>query len=283
MAIDIIARGLAASLRLTAANATANRTALGLGTIATQNANAVALTGGAINGTAIGATTADTARFSSLTVAAANASVNLLAVNATSPQIMWGNAAGTLHWSLFQTLGASGQQGPLTLFDFIASVNRLQFTTGGGVTPGADNTQTLGSASFRWSTVFAGTGTINTSDARRKRDISAIPDDWIDAWGDVEWCRYKFIDGNRWHTGLAAQQVRDAFAARDLDATEIGLLCFDEWEATPEIAAVMDDKGNPNRPAQPACPAGDRWGLRYDECQAMEAAWVRRELGRLLG
>jgi len=26
--------------------------------------------------------------------------------------------------------------------------------------------------------------------------------------------------------------------------------------------------------------AGNRWGLRYDECQAMEAAWQRRELAR---
>lgn len=26
--------------------------------------------------------------------------------------------------------------------------------------------------------------------------------------------------------------------------------------------------------------AGDLWGLRYDECQALEAAWVRRELAR---
>ena len=283
MAIDIIARGLAGSLRLTAANATANRTALGLGTIATQNANAVALTGGAINGTAIGATTAASGVFNDVIVAGANASLRLMATNGSAARIRFGNAALTDHWVLFQQLGAAGEQGPLTIFDIIASASRFQITTGGAVTPGADNTQTLGSASLRWSTIFAGTGTINTSDERSKRDISAIPDDWLDAWGDVEWCRYKFIEGNRWHTGLVAQQVRDAFAARDLDATKIGLLCFDEWEATPEIAAVKDDEGNANLPNQPARPAGDRWGLRYDECQAMEAAWVRRELGRLLG
>lgn len=37
----------------------------------------------------------------------------------------------------------------------------------------------------------------------------------------------------------------------------IGLLCYEEWEG------------------------GDRYGIRYDEAQAMEAAWVRRELVRL--
>lgn len=40
---------------------------VGLGTIATQNADNVAVTGGAINGTAIGATTASTGRFTTVT------------------------------------------------------------------------------------------------------------------------------------------------------------------------------------------------------------------------
>lgn len=42
------------------------RTNLGLGTIATQNANAVAITGGAINGTSVGATTPSTGAFTSV-------------------------------------------------------------------------------------------------------------------------------------------------------------------------------------------------------------------------
>lgn len=44
------------------ADASAARTTLGLGTIATQNANAVAITGGTVNGTTVGATTAATVR-----------------------------------------------------------------------------------------------------------------------------------------------------------------------------------------------------------------------------
>jgi hypothetical protein len=50
-----------------ASTASGARTNLGLGTIATQNANAVAITGGAIDGTTIGASTASTGRFSDLT------------------------------------------------------------------------------------------------------------------------------------------------------------------------------------------------------------------------
>lgn len=48
------------------ANAGAVRTTLGLGTISTQAANSVAITGGAIDGTPIGASTPSTGKFSSL-------------------------------------------------------------------------------------------------------------------------------------------------------------------------------------------------------------------------
>jgi hypothetical protein len=44
------------------------RTNLGLGTIATQNANAVAVTGGSVNGTTVGASTPSTGTFTDLTV-----------------------------------------------------------------------------------------------------------------------------------------------------------------------------------------------------------------------
>lgn len=137
----------------------------------------------------------------------------------------------------------------------VADVGRLR--------PGSDNAYALGFSAFRFSVVYAGTGSINTSDENDKTDIGAIPDEWLDAWADVEWSRFKFIGGTRWHTGLVAQQVHAAFAAHDIDAFEIGLCCFDQWEASGDA------------------PAGSRWGLRYDECQAMEAAYQRRRMDRL--
>ncbi len=48
------------------------------------------------------------------------------------------------------------------------TVERLRLSSNGTLTPGADNVQALGAAGKRWSTVFAATGTINTSDAREK-------------------------------------------------------------------------------------------------------------------
>lgn len=170
----------------------------------------------------------------------------------------------------------------------------LRLDAGGTLRPGADNTQSLGTSAFRWASIFAVNGTIQTSDQRSKRDISDIPDEWLDAWADVQWCRFKFTDAveakadeARWHVGLIAQHVRDSFAAHGLDAERIGLLCYDQWDATPSIPAREEERDDDGKivkyalPEQPARPAGDRWGLRYDECQAIEAAYQRRRIAQL--
>ncbi len=195
----------------------------------------------------------------------------------------------------------------------------------GAFYPTQDNTWPAGLPASKISVVYAGTGAINTSDENSKvieENGGIIPDEWLDAWGAVQWCRYKFKDAvegkggdARWHVGLIAQRVRDAFAALDLDGTAIGLLCYDEWDEEREpimeerqidtetvvIARIATGVLDPNtgemlyrevtedRPVMGmvdtgetriTLPAGNRWSLRYDECQAMEAAWQRRELAR---
>lgn len=178
-------------------------------------------------------------------------------------------------WRIGQNVGAVGV-GALVFYDVSAGASRFVIDGGGITRPGGDNSQSLGAGSFRWSTVYAATGSINTSDRDDKEQIGSIPDEWLDAWADVEWSRFKFKGGSRWHVGLVAQQVHEAFAANDIDAFDIGLCCFDEWEAIDAIDEVLDDEGNIVTPFQPARPAGSRWGLRYDECFAIEAAYQRR-------
>jgi hypothetical protein len=68
-----------------AADAAAGRTALGLGTLATQAASAVAITGGAINGTTIGATTPSTV--AATTITAQNASFQIVAQTSGSTRM----------------------------------------------------------------------------------------------------------------------------------------------------------------------------------------------------
>lgn len=179
-----------------------------------------------------------------------------------------------------QNVGGVGI-GTLVFYDVTAGGPRFVIDGGGIVRPGADNTQSLGAGSFRWSTVYAATGSINTSDRDSKEDIGSIPDEWLDAWADVEWSRFKFQGGTRWHVGLVAQQVHEAFAAHGINAFDIGLCCFDEWDAVPAIEETRNDDGDIISPAQAAIEAGSRWGLRYSECEAMEAAYQRREIGRV--
>lgn len=145
-----------------------------------------------------------------------------------------------------------------------------------------NNAFSLGNAGNLWSEVFAGTGTINTSDERLKSNIASIPDEVLDAWGDVGWVNYQLNDSiaekgdrARIHSGLIAQRVDAAFKARGLDARRYGLFCYDAWEAEPE---ERNDKGEIVNPAKEA---GDAYGLRYEECLCIESAFQRRRADRL--
>ncbi|HEY0116295.1 MAG TPA: tail fiber domain-containing protein [Allosphingosinicella sp.] len=159
---------------------------------------------------------------------------------------------------------------------------------GSGFLAGADNVRPIGGPSNRWSVIYSGTGSINTSDEREKVQIGTFPDAWLDAWDQVEWGRFKFAnsvqekgDDARWHAGAIAQQVHAAFAAHGLDAFAIGLCCLDEWEASEAVPAVLDGNDNVLKPDEPERPAGDRWGLRYTECFSIEAAYQRRRMARI--
>ena len=150
--------------------------------------------------------------------------------------------------------------------------------------PLTDDSHYLGAGTLRWKTVFAATGTINTSDAREKTAPLPIDNAVLDAWGDVQLVTFQWLeairlkgeDVARWHFGVIAQQVRDAFSARGLDGTRYGLLCYDEWDASD---AVFDEDGNV---LQEAVEAGNRWGIRSDQCLFLEAAYQRRNYQQLL-
>jgi hypothetical protein len=201
--------------------------------------------------------------------------------------------------------------------DSATLVERMRITSAGAILPGADNAQALGSAAKRWSTIFAASGTINTSDKNLKEQIGDIPEAWLDAWGDVQRMRFKTKDSasGRWHIGLIAQDVHAVFAAHGIDAFDIGLMCKDEFpEIKREIIAHIEHvdervkevflpvknaetgeieqvrhtynedivriEQKPTGTYDILQEASEVWGLRYDECHEMDAAWQRREYGR---
>lgn len=169
---------------------------------------------------------------------------------------------------------------------FTNNGERLRITVGGIVRPGSDNSQAFGEPSFRWSTIFAATGTINTSDAREKHwrgppegaAIRAanriIADLGFFQWSDA--VEEKGEDGARWHFGVKAQDVvrimieegledeqsidfaPDVFVpSADRPRFRHAFLCFDTWgePADPDDEdAIVEDIA-----------PGNRFGLRIDQ------------------
>lgn len=140
--------------------------------------------------------------------------------------------------------------------------------------PSSDNSLSLGVSANRWSTVYAGTGSINTSDAREKTDIEHVSNSLAKAWGKVRISTFKFNDSvekkggdARIHIGVVAQQVLAAFQSEGLDASKYGLFCYDEWED--EFEELEDGTKIKTQSA------GNRYGIRYDEALALECAYQR--------
>jgi hypothetical protein len=146
--------------------------------------------------------------------------------------------------------------------------DRLRWT-GTYFAPYADNTPTLGAATKRWSVVYAGTGTINTSDDREKTylDITKV-EKTVALELKQNMKKFKFNsaveakgDDARIHFGTSAQTVKSIFEKHGLVAEDYGLLCYDEWKQE------VDDEGNV------IVEAGNCYGIRYEEllCFIMSA------------
>lgn len=208
-----------------------------------------------------------------------------------------GSAPATAYYGFLHTDNSGASLG-------VSQDTTIQFIQGGSVrakikpqastlsafTPGDDNHTPLGDTINRWSVVVAGSGTINTSDARKKtspvtlaqlsKSVSSNDEAILDAWGDVSVIAFKWLqsisekgeDLARWHIGVIAQQVRDAFKNHGIDATKFGLLCHDEWE---EITEIVDGQKVVVKSA------GDIWSIRPDQCAWLEAAYQRRRADRI--
>jgi hypothetical protein len=102
--------------------------------------------------------------------------------------------------------------------------------------PTPDNTLTLGSAGLRWTTVYATTGTINTSDRNSKQQISNLTPAEKAVGQSLKGMivAFKFTDAvlakgpdARTHFGVIAQDVKAAFEAQGLNAEDYGVFCSD--------------------------------------------------------
>ena len=118
----------------------------------------------------------------------------------------------------------------------------------------SDNFLDLGASSNRWDDVRATNGTIQTSDANEKQQISSLTSAEITAakaisklfktfkWNDKVEAKG---DAARTHTGVIAQDVQSAMTDVGLDATKYAFWCSDTWwETQTEVPAVEADEEN---------------------------------------
>lgn len=113
----------------------------------------------------------------------------------------------------------------------------LKFSSG-VIAPNTDNTVALGGSSNRFSVVYAGTGAINTSDAREKTAVAPLTAAELAA--SVALARevgtFRFLAAvaekggdARMHVGMTVQRAIEVMQAHGLDPMAYGFICHDEW------------------------------------------------------
>lgn len=171
--------------------------------------------------------------------------------------------------------GVNAYLGEDTAYAVLGGVNGVVFASGSSfpgtgrvaidpntMRPWGDNVLALGTGSFRYTTVYATNGTINTSDATEKQQVRELTEaerrvaarvkTLIRAfkWNDAVQAKG---DAARTHIGVMAQDVQAAFAAEGLDASKYGLFCSDTWTTSDGASQT-------------------RLGVRYDELLAFVIA-----------
>lgn len=138
--------------------------------------------------------------------------------------------------------------------------------------PGADAARNFGEAGFRWNNSFFAVAPTVSSDARTKQQDRPLDEAEravaVKAKGLLKVYKLnnavdlKGPDDARWHFGIYAQELVEAFTSEGLNANDYAMLCHDTWEARD---AVFDDQGNET---SPAVEAGELYGIRYEQLLA---------------
>jgi len=142
-----------------------------------------------------------------------------------------------------------------------ATINNV-YLIANNVIPGTDNAYDIGTANLRMRNIYAGTGTINTSDSNDKKDIIPLNGEkatnFIMSQNPVE---YTFIGGLRTHWGLISQKVEQAVYANGMNSLDFAGYCISPITDNIDTREV-DEDGNP---IIQTVITGEKYGLRYEE------------------
>lgn len=180
-------------------------------------------------------------------------------------------------------------------FTSSAAMNFAGGIFSGHLTPDAPATRNIGGTTNPVNNIYVQNAPVVVSDREHKTEIGGIPDQVLDAWALVNYSQFKMKAAveekgaaARYHVGVIAQEIRDTFESVGLDATQYGILCHEEWDAVEPVEfqpAVYDEATgeltSEEIPESLDVEAGEIWMVRMEECLALEAALMRRELSKI--
>ena len=159
-------------------------------------------------------------------------------------------------------------------------------STGGG----RDNYHDLGYSSARWNDIYAGNGTIVTSDEREKQQIASLTDAEITAAKAISKLFKTFKwndsvaengDNARTHAGVIAQQVETAMSDAGLDATKYAFWCKNIWWEVGNDDGSIDKIYESEEEAPEGAVKKERLGIRYPELMAFIGAATEQRLSNI--
>jgi hypothetical protein len=129
-----------------------------------------------------------------------------------------------------------------------------------------------------------GTACQITSDQRYKQQINKIDTALLDAWEDVELSQFKYNDAvdqkgdnARLHTGYVVQQIDKACKSHNVDISEYGLYCHEEYPEETEEVEVEQKDGTKVKERKVIREASEHYSLRYTEALIVECAYLRKK------
>ena len=144
------------------------------------------------------------------------------------------------------------------------------------LTPIANGSDDIGEGARRVDTIYLVNSPDVSSDRRLKEEIQPFSDAELDAWGRIQWRKYKLVkelqanpQKARWRAGLIAQDIVQAFADEGLNALEYAVVKHNQW------GPVTDDVTG-----EIIGPPGEEYSVDYAQAAAFDAAWARRENDR---
>ena len=127
-----------------------------------------------------------------------------------------------------------------------------------------------------------------TSDQRLKQQITQIDNALLDAWEDVELSQFKYNDAveekgtkARLHTGYVVQQIDTACKSHNVDISDYGLYCHEEYPQETEEVEIEQEDGTIKKETRVIREASEHYSLRYTETLVVECAYLRREVSKL--